>query len=43
MKGMGMGGEMGGERVSSEKLEVLKVIGEEKLVLMKGCVGGWKG
>ncbi len=42
-KGMRMAGRMGGERVTVENLEVLKVIPENNLLLVKGSVPGTKG
>ena len=43
VKGMRMGGRMGGERVTIQNLQVLKVIPEHNLVLIKGSVPGAKG
>ena len=42
-KGMRMGGQMGGERVTTHNLQVLKVIPECNLLLIKGSVPGCKG
>jgi large subunit ribosomal protein L3 len=42
-KGMRMGGQMGGERVTVQNLKVLKVIPEHNLLLIKGSVPGCKG
>ena len=42
-KGMRMGGQMGNERVTTHKLQVLKVIPEHNLLLIKGSVPGYKG
>lgn len=42
-KGMRMGGQMGGNRVTMQNLEVLKVIPENNLLLVKGSVPGAKG
>ncbi len=42
-KGMRMGGQMGGERVTVQNLQVLKVIAEHNLLLIKGSVPGCKG
>ena len=42
-KGMRMGGRMGGNRVTVQNLEVLKVIPENNLILVKGSVPGAKG
>ena len=42
-KGMRMGGQMGGKRVTTQNLKVLKVIPEYNLLLIKGSVAGCKG
>lgn len=42
-KGMRMGGQMGGNRVKVENLEVVKVLPEKNVVLVKGAVPGAKG
>ena len=42
-KGMRMGGRMGGDRITVENLEVLKVIPENNLLLVKGSIPGTKG
>lgn len=42
-KGMHMAGRTGGERVTIENLQVIKVIPEHHLVLVKGSVPGAKG
>ena len=42
-KGMRMGGQMGGKRVTTQNLKVLKVIPEHNLLLIKGSVAGCKG
>ena len=42
-KGMRMGGQMGGNRVTVQNLQVLKVISEHNLLLIKGSVPGYKG
>ena len=42
-KGMRMGGHMGGERVTTQNLKVLKVIPEHNLILVKGSVAGCNG
>ena len=42
-KGMRMGGQMGGDRVTTHNLQVLKVIPEHNLILIKGSVPGCKG
>lgn len=38
-----MGGQMGNERVTAQNLQVLKVIPEHNLLLIKGSVPGYKG
>ena len=42
-KGMRMAGQMGNQRVTIENLEVLKVMPEEGLLVVKGAVPGHKG
>jgi large subunit ribosomal protein L3 len=42
-KGMRMAGRMGGDRVKSLNLEVVKVIPEKNLIVIKGSVSGSKG
>ncbi len=42
-KGMRMGGRMGADQVTVQNLEVLKVIPENNLLLVKGSVPGAKG
>lgn len=42
-KGMRMAGRMGADRVTVENLEVLKVIPENNLLLVKGSIPGTKG
>ena len=42
-KGMRMGGRMGGDRVTVQNLQVLKVIAENNLLLVKGSIPGAKG
>ena len=42
-KGMRMGGQMGNERVTTHNLQVLKIIPEHNLLLIKGSVPGYKG
>jgi len=42
-KGMRMGGHMGSDRVTVQNLQVIKVIPEHNLVLIKGSVPGAKG
>ena len=43
MKGMKMAGRMGGDNVTVQNLQVLKVIPENNLLLVKGSVPGAKG
>jgi len=38
-----MGGQMGGDRVTTQNLRVLKVIPEHNLLRIKGSVAGCKG
>ena len=42
-KGLRMGGQMGGKRVTTQNLKVLKVIPEHNLLLVKGSVPGCNG
>lgn len=42
-KGMRMAGQMGNERVTVQNLQVLKVVAEHNLLLIKGSVPGCKG
>jgi len=42
-KGMRMAGQMGNERVMIENLEILKVITDKNLIVVKGSVPGSKG
>jgi large subunit ribosomal protein L3 len=42
-KGIKMGGRMGGDRVKSINLEVLKIVPEKNLLIVKGSVPGSKG
>jgi len=42
-KGMRMGGHMGGDRVTTQNLRVLKVIPESNLLIVKGSVAGFNG
>ncbi|MGB0165792.1 MAG: 50S ribosomal protein L3 [Luteibaculum sp.] len=42
-KGMRMAGQTGNKRVTIENLEVIKVIKEKNLMVIKGCVPGPKG
>ena len=41
-KGMRMGGRMGGDNVTIQNLRVLKVVADQNLLLIKGCVPGHK-
>ena len=43
MKGMRMGGQMGNSRVKMRNLQILKVLPEENLVVIKGAIPGHKG
>ena len=43
MKGMRMGGRMGGERVTMQNLQIIKVIPEHNILVVKGSVPGAKG
>ena len=42
-KGMRMGGQMGNERVKMENLQVLRVLADKNLVIVKGSIPGAKG
>ena len=42
-KGMRMGGQMGGDRVTTQNLKVLKVIPEQNLIIVKGSTAGYNG
>lgn len=42
-KGMRMAGRMGGDRVKTRNLEILKIFPDKNLVLIKGAVAGHKG
>ena len=42
-KGMRMAGRMGGDRVKTQNLEVIKVIADKNLLIIKGSVAGAKG
>ncbi len=42
-KGLRMGGQMGAQRVTTHNLQVLKVIPEHNLILIKGSIPGFKG
>jgi large subunit ribosomal protein L3 len=43
MKGMRAAGHMGAARIKIQNLEVLKVIPEQNLLIIKGAVPGHKG
>ena len=43
MKGMKMAGRMGGDRVTQQNLQVVKVYSEKNLIVVKGSVPGAKG
>ena len=43
MKGMKMAGRMGGDRVTQQNLEIVKVYSEKNLIVVKGSVPGAKG
>lgn len=43
MKGMRMAGRMGGDRVKMQNLEVVKIMAEKNVLLIKGSVPGAKG
>lgn len=42
-KGMRMGGRMGGDRIKVKNLEVVKVLTERNIILIKGSIPGSKG
>ena len=42
-KGLRMGGQLGGNRVTTHNLQVLKVITEHNILMVKGSVPGFKG
>ena len=42
-KGMRMGGRMGGDKVKIQNLEVIKVIADKNLLVIKGSIAGAKG
>ena len=42
-KGMRMAGRMGGDRVTTQNLKVLKVIPEQNLIIVKGSTAGYNG
>lgn len=43
MKGMRMAGRMGNDRVTVKNLEVVKILAEKNLLLIKGAIPGHKG
>ena len=43
VKGMKMAGRTGGKRVKTLNLKVVKIFGDKNLMLVKGCVPGFKG
>lgn len=43
MKGMRMGGHMGNTRVKIQNLQVVKILAEKNLILVKGSIPGAKG
>ena len=43
MKGMKMAGRMGGDRVTQQNLQVVKVYSEKNLIVVKGSIPGGKG
>ena len=43
MKGMKMAGRMGGDRVTQQNLQVVKVYSEKNLIVVKGSIPGAKG
>jgi large subunit ribosomal protein L3 len=43
MKGMRMAGRMGGARVKKTNLEILKVLKDKNLLVIKGSIPGHKG
>jgi large subunit ribosomal protein L3 len=42
-KGMRMAGQMGNQRVTVQNLQVLKVIAEHNVLMIKGSIPGSKG
>jgi len=42
-KGMRMAGQMGGDRVKMTNLQILKVLAEDNLIVVKGAIPGHKG
>jgi large subunit ribosomal protein L3 len=43
MKGMKMAGRMGGDRVTQQNLEIVKVYSEKNLIVVKGSIPGARG
>jgi len=43
IKGLKMGGRMGNQRVKTKNLEIVKILADKHLMLIKGCVPGHKG
>jgi large subunit ribosomal protein L3 len=43
MKGMKMAGRMGGDRVTQQNLQIVKVYSEKNLIVVKGSIPGAKG
>jgi len=43
MKGMKMAGRMGGDRITQQNLQVVKVYSEKNLIVVKGSIPGAKG
>ena len=43
VKGLRMAGRTGGKRVKTTNLQVVKILAEDNLLLIKGCVPGHKG
>ena len=43
MKGMKMAGRMGGDRVTQQNLEIVKVYSDKNLIVVKGSIPGAKG
>ena len=42
-KGMRMGGRTGGKRIKTQNLQILKIVPEQNLILVKGAIPGHKG
>ena len=42
-KGMRMAGRMGGDKVSLENLQIIKIIPEDNLIIIKGSIPGFNG